>query len=53
MYSKWWNSFISHIDGSLTGTTYQDQSWPGSNSTEEVLYIPQNSRTGASLSDEG
>ena len=36
---------------SLTVTTTLGQSGPGSNGNEEVLHIPQSSRTGASPSD--
>ena len=39
------------MDGTLISTTILDQSGPWSNGNEEVLYTPQNSVTGASLSD--
>ena len=39
------------FDPYLTGTTTPGQSGPGSNSTEEMLYIPHSSKTGASLLD--
>ena len=42
--------FIWPIDGTLTSTTTQDQSGPGSNGNERVLYITQSSRIGASPS---
>ena len=45
------NIFISPIGGTLTDTTTPGQSRPGSNGKEEVLHIPQSSRTRASLSD--
>ena len=35
----------------MTCTTNLDQSGPGSNDNEEVLHIPQSSRSGASPSD--
>ena len=35
----------------LTDTTTPGQSEPGSNGNESILHIPQNSRTGASLSN--
>ena len=50
MYRKWLNISIWSIDGTLTGTTTPGQSKPGSNGNEEVLYIPQSSRTKVSLS---
>ena len=43
-YSKWLNSSIWPIDGSLTGTTTLGQSGPGSNGNEGVLHIPQTPR---------
>ena len=39
------------IDGTLTGTTNPDQNLPESNGHEDVLYITQISRSGASTSD--
>ena len=39
------------IDGTIEGITTSGQSEPGSNGNEEVLHIPQSSRTGTSLSD--
>ena len=39
------------MDETLTGTTTPGLSEPGSNGNEQVLYIPQSSRNGASLSD--
>ena len=39
------------IDGILIGTTTQGQSGPGSNDNEEVLQIPQSSKTEPSPSD--
>ena len=39
------------IDRTLSGTTDPGQSGPGSNSNKGVLYIPQISKAGASLSD--
>ena len=39
------------IDKILTGTTSLGQSEPVSNGNEEVLHIPQRSRTGVKLSD--
>ena len=41
---KWLNSSIWPIDGSLTGTTNPSQSEHGSNCTEEVINVIQNSR---------
>ena len=40
------------LDSTLTSTSILSQSGSGSNENEEVLYIPQSSRTGASLSDD-
>ena len=51
-YIKWLNCSILPIDGILISTTTPGQSRPGSNSNEEMLYIPQNSWTEASLSDD-
>ena len=51
IFSKWLDSSIWPIDGTLTVTTNQDQSGPGSNSNKEVLPIPQSSRTEVSPSD--
>ena len=48
---KWFNSSIWPIDGTLTGVTTQSLSGPGSNGNEEVLHIPQSSRTEDSPSD--
>ena len=45
------NSSIWPIDRSLLGVTTPGQSRPGSDDNEEVLYIPQNFKSGASLSD--
>ena len=45
------NRSISSIYGALTGTTNPDQSGPGSNWNEGVLYSPQISRIGVSSSD--
>ena len=42
-------TYIGYV--SAAGTTTLDQSKPGNNGNEEVLYIPQSSRTGASPSD--
>ena len=42
------NSSIWPIEETLTATTTQDQSGPGSNGNKGVLHIPQNLRTGAS-----
>ena len=44
--------FFWPIDEIQEGISDSDQSGPESNGNEEVLYIPQNSRTGASSSDE-
>ena len=41
---KWLNVSIWLIDGNLTCTITPGQSWPGSNSNEVLLYIPQTSR---------
>ena len=38
-------SSIWLIDGTQTGTSSSDQSWPGSNGNEGLLHIPQSSRT--------
>ena len=43
--------FYLTIDGTLTDTTTQGQSRPGSNGDEGVLNIPQISKTGTSPSD--
>ena len=48
---KWLNSCIWAKDWTLTGTTTLGQSGPKSNGNEEVLYIPQSSKTEASPSD--
>ena len=40
------------MDATLTGTTTQGQSGPGSNGNEGVLHIPQSSIIGASSSDD-
>ena len=48
---KWFNSSILSIDGTLTGTTSLGESGHASNGNEEVLHIPQSSRTGAPTSD--
>ena len=48
---KWLNIFILPRYWTLTGPTPPVQSEPGRNDNERVLYIPQSSRTGASLSD--
>ena len=45
------NSSVWPIDGTLAGTTNPGQSGTGSNSNEEVLPIPQSSKTGAAPSD--
>ena len=45
------NSSIWPIVGTLTGTNTPGQSGPGNNSNDGVLYIPQTSRTGASLTE--
>ena len=50
-HNKWLNSSIWPKDGILTGTTTQGQSEPGSNGNEEILHIPQSSRSRASPSD--
>ena len=50
-YTKWLQSSIWSIDETLTGITTSGQSGPGSNGNDEVLHIPQNSRTWAFLSD--
>ena len=49
-YTKWLNSSIWPIDGTLTGTIILGQSGIGSN--EGILHIPQSSRTRASTSDD-
>ena len=49
--SKWLNSYIWSIDGTLTGTTNLGQNGPESNDNEGVLHIPQNSRVTPSPSD--
>ena len=41
IHGKRLNSSIWPIDGTLTATTTLIQSWPGSNGSEGVLYIPQ------------
>ena len=50
-YSKWLNSSIWPIDGTVTGTTTLGQSGPGSNSNEGVFHIPQSSKMGTSPLD--
>ena len=45
------NNSILPIDRNLSGTTTPDQSGPGSNGNEKVLYISQSFNTGASPSD--
>ena len=47
----WHYSSIWPIDGALTDTTNLGQSVPRSNGNEEVLYITQSSKTGATPSD--
>ena len=42
---------VRYFNGTLTDITSPGQSGPESNGTEEVLHIPQSSRTGASPSD--
>ena len=37
--------FILPIDGTLTGTTHQVKSGPGSNGSEKIFHIPKSSRT--------
>ena len=44
--------FFWSIDRTLIGTTTPCQSGPGSNADEGLLHILQNSKTGASPSDE-
>ena len=44
-------SSIYPIDRILSGASIPGQNGPGSNGNEEVLHIPQSSRTGVSLSD--
>ena len=39
------------MDRTLSGVTTPSKNGPGSNGNEEVLYIPQDSKTGASPSD--
>ena len=51
MVSRIVNSSIWPIDGTLRSTTYPGASGTGSNDNEEVIYIPQSSRTEASPSD--
>ena len=50
-YSKWLNSSIWPIDGNLTGTKTPGQSRIRCHNNNEVLQIPQSSRTGTSPSD--
>ena len=50
-YSKWKNSSIWHIDGTLTGTTILGHREHGSNGNEGVLYILQSSKTRTSPLD--
>ena len=45
------NCSIWLIDGTLSDATTLDLSVPGSNCNEEVLHIPQGSKTGASPLD--
>ena len=49
---EWLNSSIWFIYETQTGTIIQGQSGLGSNGNEEVLHIPQSSRTRASPSDD-
>ena len=49
--SKWLNSSVWFIDGTLIGIITPGQSGPESNANEEILHILQNSRTRASPSD--
>ena len=51
MYNKWTNSSIWPIDVTRTHTTILGQSGQECNSKEEVLHLPESSRTGASPSD--
>ena len=39
-FSKWLNSSIWPLDGTLTDTTTLSQRGSGTNDTEEVLHIP-------------
>ena len=48
--SKWLNSSIWPLDGTLTGTTTLDQNGPGINGNKDGLHIPQNSSAGVSPS---
>ena len=48
---KWSNSSIWPIDGTITCTTVLGHSGPRSDGDEGVLYISQNSKSGASTSD--
>ena len=41
---------IKHFNGTLRGTTTLGQCRPGSNGTEEVVHIPQSSKTKTSAS---
>ena len=43
--------FYLTLHGSLTDIKTTDQSEPGSNDKEDLIYIPQSSKTKASLSD--
>ena len=45
------NSSIWPIDKTLSGVTTPGESGPGSYGNEGVLHIPENSKTGTSLSD--
>ena len=49
---KWLNSFIWHINGTLTATTTLGQSGPGSNGNKGILHISQSFRTEAALIDD-
>ena len=50
-YRKGLSIFIWSIEGTLTGITIPGQNRHESNVNKSVLRIPQNSRTGTSLSD--
>ena len=49
--NEWLKCSSWSIDGTLKGTTKRGQSGLGSNCSEEILHIPQCSRTRASPSD--
>ena len=51
IFSKRLNNFISPFDRTKTTTNYLSQNLPGVKNVEEILNIPNSSKTGAAHSD--